>query len=70
VTVAAKLMYPFSEADLFAIRGPADQLMGTALASDFARSRVRLTQGRWLPGLELSRGTGSCRLPGPRRYTS
>lgn len=45
VTVAAKLMYPFSKPILIALRGPADQLMGTALGTVFAAFTVFVMPG-------------------------
>jgi hypothetical protein len=45
VTVAAKLMYPISPPILMAIRGPADQLMGTALGTLFAAFTVFVMPG-------------------------
>jgi hypothetical protein len=45
VTVAAKLMYPVSPPILMAIRGPADQLMGTTLGTLFAAFTVFVMPG-------------------------
>ena len=45
VTVAAKLMYPFSKPILIALSGPADQLMGTALGTLFAAFTVFVMPG-------------------------